>query len=394
MSNELKRYEGEDEVSYIYRVCAMKEQIGTWQQVADILNASLDKNYGESKYRKDYAQFVKVSQVVEEKVVEDDEYLQQLKEERIALEMEKVKLRDERTDLQKSIREAARRESFIDLIERVFSENIEPFEYSPRCVKATTQEMVVCVSDLHTGIEIQNAWNTFNTEILRKRLYRYLDEIIEVQAEQRCNTCHVVLGGDLISGIIHANLRLQNNEDVIRQLKIVITYIGEFINELQLHFNKVYVHSVNGNHSRISPEKEQQLKGENLDSMVPFCMSLMFKLNPKVIIDEEMIDESIGSFKTEGGKLFYFVHGDKDKMSTVATKLTMITGVKPDGIIMGHMHHNALETQHDVKIIMCGCMSGSDSYCVDKRISGSAEQLFFITTAEKTIKALYEAKLQ
>lgn len=43
----------ESEEQYIYRICSLKESSGmTWQQVADIINAALDQNYGESAYRK------------------------------------------------------------------------------------------------------------------------------------------------------------------------------------------------------------------------------------------------------------------------------------------------------------------------------------------------------
>ena len=38
MSNEFLRREDESEYAYIYRIGAAKERIGSWQDVADILN--------------------------------------------------------------------------------------------------------------------------------------------------------------------------------------------------------------------------------------------------------------------------------------------------------------------------------------------------------------------
>lgn len=395
IQNDYKRYDGEDESDFILRICAMKDKIGTWQDVANLLNDALDYKYGESKYRKDYAQFVKVSQINEVKMADNDAYLQEMRDERFELEKARVKLRDERIDMQKSIREEARKESFIELIERVFRDTIEPFEYVPSSVSYTGPDMVVCISDMHTGIEVQNSFNTYNTTVLRRRLHQYLDEIDEIQNEQRCSTCYVVLGGDMISGLIHANLRLQNNENVIEQLKIAVIYLGEFINILKKKFNRVEVHSVAGNHSRLSPEKEEHLKGEELDAMIPFCLNLMFSQNPDVTIQEDnRIDDTIGSFTTTSGKLFYVVHGDKDSPKTAVENLTLMTGIKPDGIIMGHRHHNAFDTIHDVKIIQCGCVGGMDDYCVDKRISGSAEQVVFISTKERAVRCIYDIGLK
>lgn len=45
MNYERKFGETDDEV--IYRVCADKEQIGTWDDVRDILNQVLGQDYGE-----------------------------------------------------------------------------------------------------------------------------------------------------------------------------------------------------------------------------------------------------------------------------------------------------------------------------------------------------------
>ena len=100
MKNDYKRYDGENEADFILRICAMKDEIGTWQDVADLLNDALNYKYGESKYRKDYAQFVRVSQINEVKMADNDVYLQEMRDERIELEKARVKLRDERIGMQ------------------------------------------------------------------------------------------------------------------------------------------------------------------------------------------------------------------------------------------------------------------------------------------------------
>ena len=52
--NNYQRYENESNEEVIYRICNEKEQIGSWQRVADILNELLGFEYTESKYRKEY----------------------------------------------------------------------------------------------------------------------------------------------------------------------------------------------------------------------------------------------------------------------------------------------------------------------------------------------------
>ena len=60
---EYKRFENENEDSYILRICSMKNEQGwTWQDIADILNEALGHNFGESCYRKKVQQFHKITQ--------------------------------------------------------------------------------------------------------------------------------------------------------------------------------------------------------------------------------------------------------------------------------------------------------------------------------------------
>lgn len=403
MSDILRRLPEENEGQYIWRVGQAKDAgliENTWDELAQRLNTELGYEEvdwkGSCAFRKRYRVMQQAYDDVFSKQQFSESRLDDIKEWQRALEKEKIKVRDERIDYQKSLREDARRESFIELIERVFTKNVQSFEYKPSPIIDSNEDMVVCLSDLHAGIEVDNWWNKYNIGILRSRLTRYLDEIRDVQQLHQCKICNVVLGGDNISGLIHQNLRLQNNENVIEQLKIAVEYIGEFIYTLQDWFEEINVYSVSGNHSRMSPNKDDHMKGEELDDMIPFCLSLKFANNDKVHICDygyNKIDSTICAFVTRGGKRLYVVHGDKDSPSNVVKNLTLMSGTKPDGIIMGHRHHNALDTEHNVKIIQCGCVVGTDDYCVDKRISGEPEQCVFITSDKRTVKCLYDIGL-
>lgn len=322
-------------------------------------------------------------------------YLAQLRLEKEEVKKERQKLSDERTDYQRSLREQARRESFLEVIERGLAAQITPLDYKETPVINNDEDMIVCLSDLHAGIEFKNWWNTYDINILRSRLCKYIDEIKAIQAIHQCHRCELVLGGDAISGLIHPNLRLQNNENVIEQIKTAITYIGEFIAALQDSFSEIRVHSVSGNHSRLSPDKAEHLNGEELDALIPFCLKMKFAKNTSVVIHEDgYIDNSINSFVTRGGKLFYLVHGDKDTPSNAVKNLTLMTGTKPDAVLMAHRHHNAYDTQYGVKVIQMGCVVGTDDHCVDLRISGEPEQCVIITTRERTVKCLYDIGLK
>lgn len=373
-----------------------------WPEIALFLNKTFRDDetqyYDSSAYRKKYRNFVTAYEgIFSQEHFTNDEMLTLIEQKR-ELEKAKIKLRDERLDYQKTVREEARKESIVDLVRRVFVETVVPFKYTPSHItsRTSTDEMVICLSDLHAGIVCDNYWNQFNVNILRERLHKYLDEIREIQLTHLCKKCYVVLGGDNVSGLIHSNLRLQNNENVVQQLKIASEYIGNFINELvkMEMFSEIEVRSVAGNHSRMSQNKEDHLKGEELDELIPFYLNLMFANVDMVTVHQDSpIDSTINSFTTGGNKLFYIVHGDKDSVNKVVSDLTLMVGRKPDGIIMGHRHHNALDSAHNVKVIQCGCVVGTDTHCVDNRISGEPEQCVFITDSKRTVKCLYDIGL-
>lgn len=395
------RLSGENEEQYIWRLGRAKDSGElelSWDEIADIINKEFredDSEFrNESAYRKPYQQAKRYYEAGVFNELTSEKYISLLRVEQQELRKERQKLSDERTDYQKTIREEARRESFLELIERTLQKNVEALDYKPSPAIESDDDMIVCLSDLHTGIEVENWWNSYNIEILRKRLCKYIDDIKEIQKTHQCKRCELVLGGDNVSGLIHPNLRLQNNENVIEQIKFATTFIGDFVTALQDTFEEIRVHSVNGNHSRLSPNKAEHVTGEELDALVPFCLKIKFEKNPNVTICEDgLIDNTLNSFVTRGGKLFYLVHGDKDTPSNAVKNLTLMTGKKPDAILMAHRHHNAFDTQYGVKVVQMGCVVGTDDHCVDIRISGEPEQCVLITNNTRTIKCLYDIGL-
>ena len=79
---EWRRLDNESDEELIYRVCSAKEQIGTWNEVSEILNKILEVDYSESKYRKQYQSFEKILKANENKFFTDDGYLKELQKER------------------------------------------------------------------------------------------------------------------------------------------------------------------------------------------------------------------------------------------------------------------------------------------------------------------------
>lgn len=238
--------------------------------------------------------------------------------------------------------------------------------------------MYITVADVHAGIKIDNHFNKYDELILWQRFDEYFETIKEIQAKEKCKTCRVLCLGDLISGIIHFNLRIENNMNVVEQLAFISNVLSSFVGKLSSIFDKVIVHGCSGNHSRVTPNKDQHLKGEELDDLVLFYLqaSLRNVQNVEIIIENEL-DNGIASFISKG-KLHYMVHGDKDTRNTVISALTLLTDNRPDFIWMGHRHTNGFKTEYNTKVIEAGCMQGTDGHAIDHRYNNKPEQMVMV----------------
>jgi predicted phosphodiesterase len=200
----------------------------------------------------------------------------------------------------------------------------------------------------------------------------------------------------LIQGLIHTNARIEAKENIVEQIKKVSDVIGNFVNELRYQFINVYVYTTPGNHSRSTASKEESVRGENFDLLVPYILNKDFKNVENVFIKENTLDVNIATFNVRGWYV-YAAHGDKDTERNVVcnmTKLARYAGYPlPDLCYLGHRHENGLTTVDGVKVIQSGCCDGMDSYAIDGRFVGAPEQTVTVVTENKRIKALCDIQL-
>lgn len=389
---ELKRFENESDEELIYRICSMKEQIGSWIDVADVINALTGNDFGESTYRKKFQSFQKMLTANQSKFADSNAQLEELKLERQLLEKEKIKFRDERNEYNKLIRQEARKESYIDLVKRVMSEYApESIEYKRNFeVKDNGNDLIIHVTDVHAGIKIDNFFNKYNSSVLKYRFSKYLDKILEIRERHESQNAYVIIG-EVISGLIHENLRCENNQNLIEQFMTISDYLTEFLSELSKEFNKIHIFVTPGNHSRISAKKEQSLKGENFDHLLIPLLSARLQNNSVIEFHENTIEESIAMFSVRG-KIVMSSHGDKETPVNVVQKFSMLFHLIPDLVYLGHRHSNGLTTIYNTKVIESGCMSGVDNYALDLRLCTSPEQTVSVIDKNGLV-CLYDIQL-
>ena len=118
---DVKKRAGENERQYIWRIGQMidKGEISSWKEVAPIINAEWREDESEyrdeSAYRKPY-QYAKGFYEDVFSGFEEDQYMNELEEQKIALQKERMRLSDQRREFNKLVRKEARTEHLYDVI--------------------------------------------------------------------------------------------------------------------------------------------------------------------------------------------------------------------------------------------------------------------------------------
>lgn len=389
----LKKEEFENDEQFIWRLCQAKDSgllDMSWNEVADILNKELDMGdmpFTASAYRKPYQQAKRFHDAgVFGEIDESSEIVAQRHE----LEKEKVKLRDELNELKRLLREQARKESFVEQVKRAVVDNVERrIGHKDKVYLQGDTDVVVTLTDLHTGIVIDNSWNKFDEDVLKSRLGKYLDKICEVSERHNVENAHVIIS-EIISGLIHTPLRIESNQNVIEQFLTAADLIADFLYELCDMVDTVHVYVTPGNHSRVVANKNELAKAENFDHLIIPYIGAKLQNENDIVFHVNDIEESMAVFSVRGSNVVA-VHGDKDDPKSVVSKITMMLDYRPSVIFMAHRHTNAMHTEYDTKVITSGCLSGSDNFCMDKRLRNRPEQVIAVF-GDDGLDCVYDVK--
>ena len=227
MTVSLQRLDNELEEQYLWRVGQMIDagQFDNWASINSVVNMQLgyeeDKWRDESTFRKKYQTAKRFYNTIFCNY-EGTDYSEEIESQKRELQKERIKLRDERNEYNRLIREEARKESYLDTVKDVLLKNIspEPFKAAPTTTFYGKNDLLIPLSDIHTGVVINNWKNCFDQAVLRSRLESYANKIVQIAQMHNSENAYIVIG-EIVSGIIHENLRLQNNMDLLEQFQFI-----------------------------------------------------------------------------------------------------------------------------------------------------------------------------
>ena len=388
-----ERLPGESDQELIFRVCKDKEEIGTWDDVAEVLNQLTGKNYGQSKYRKEYASFTKLFEANRSSLGSTEAQIAEINKKKRELEVEKIRFRDERNAWNKQNYLYARLDQKLDyLADRILEQSRVEYPNVEGVTRLSDNDLLIILSDFHIGATFNNQFGYYDTEVAKERLTKLYYRVREIAKVHECQNCYISLQGDIISGSIHKSIQVTNRENVIDQIKIASDLITNFCYSICPHFENVFFHSVSGNHTRID-RKEDALHDERLDDLIAWTVALRLNNVNNFYYETNLYDTGISQIYIRGNE-YVGVHGDFDKFSpNGVSNLCMMLGHIPYAILYGHLHTCSISETNGIKMIRGGSLCGSgDTFTVEKRLSGRASQMVCVCNSEG-VEAYYPIEL-
>lgn len=393
-----KRFEGETDEELIFRICNDKEQIGSWQDVADIINELTGNDYGESTYRKKYQAFQKMLSANQSKFADSDAQLQEIQVQKRELEKAKVKLQTEKLEYARWIREEARDELIIEKI----CESIAslPSLEIPQYIQPVhnTRAYALVFGDEHYGAEFEikglfgDVLNAYSPEIFEERMWSLFNQTVEIIQKENIDTLNVFSMGDFGDGCLRVSQLMKLRYGVVDGTIKYTDFICNWLNELT-KYTRVKFQMTNGNHTEL--RMLGQPKGTFTEDNMGKVVSEFIKTRLKDNDNFTFIDNPTGYIYAQlACHTILGIHGEVKNMENAIKEFSKIYSVPIDYLLAGHLHHSRIEeVGMNSEVINVPSVVGVDPYSLslNKTSNASGKLLVFEQTKGKVCE--YTLKL-
>lgn len=395
-----KRFENESDEELVLRICNDKDKIGTWSDVADILNELTGNEYTESKYRKQFQSFQKMLAANQSKFTDSNAQLEEINEKIRILQKERNKLQTEKLEYNKWLREEARDEMILESITNAIS-NLHPLnipEYIP--TYDSRKAYLLCFGDAHYGIEFQlkdlfgNILNEYSPEIFEKRMWDLFNQVVYLIQKEDIDELNVWELGDGLQGILRLNSQLMKlRYGIIDSSILYANFLAEWLNELSKYVRIKFQMVVDSNHNqvRICNAPKNAFPEENMSKSMLVFIKERLKDNPNITIIENPTGMNYGMM-TDWNILG--IHGEVKNLSTAINEFSRAYGTPLDYLVGAHCHHlSQKETGIRSEVLSIRSIIGVDPYGLSLNKTSDAGASLFVFDQLKGKTCEYSLKL-
>ena len=164
MNEYIKRKE-ESITSYSIRLYKNRKNYGlTFQECGDLLNEVSGEEFSEAKWRRPVQHYLEIQEYLEQEnpTGVSSDVLEEIELEKIELQKQQIRMRDQKRLMNTKLRELARLEHLENYLKETVEE-IEPVNLPVvKRNKDNDKVMLATLSDWHIGADIDNIFNKFN----------------------------------------------------------------------------------------------------------------------------------------------------------------------------------------------------------------------------------------
>lgn len=312
MVHNYKRYESESEDELILRVGQDKDLIGTWNDVATILNELLGFDYGESTYRKKIQSFQKMLEANQSKFVDSNAQLEEIRLATETLKKERIKLQATKLSENRYDRQDSRFELFYENVKDAIVRLEQP-KLTRTSINESDTQYVLGFGDIHYGATYTSINNKYSREECKRRfgvLLSYMEEFVK---SENISNLKIINVSDTIQGVLRLTDLQINDIPVVDSVVEISRILAEFLNELSASCSIEYYHAPQANHSQTRPlgSKASEVATEDMERIIINYVSDLLSNNDRVEVisnlEADYIDVKIFDFEC------FATHGHKIK---------------------------------------------------------------------------------
>lgn len=411
MDQILQKHIDENESQYIWRIGQAKDA-GllnlTWEQLAPRLNVELGIDEtewrGESAWRKKYRNYLEAYDNVFSKANCSTVHISELEEQKRELDKARIKLRTEKLEYNKWLREEARDELIAEHISDAIK-SLPPLNV-PQILPAHiegrvygSREGCLVISDMHYGVDFKitgllgNTINEYSPEIFEARMWNLLIQVIDICEKEGFTSLNVYDLGDEVDGLLRVSQLFKLRYGVIESTVRYGRFITEWLNELSKHVYVKYQMVKDSNHCqlRMLNQPKNTFKDENMSYIIVEKIMDRLGNNPNF----EFIQNPTGYvFDNVVGYTILGIHGECKKLEQTIKDFSKTYGVNIDFLVAGHKHHqNSMNVGIQSDVIGVPSIIGVDDYALSLNKTSDPGATLFVLEQDKGKVIEYNIKL-
>lgn len=407
----LKKLPSENEAQYIFRIGQAKQNNlidDSWTAISPILNRELgyaEEDWkGESAWRKRYRNYLEAYEEIFSKANYSEVHVLEIDKQKRELEKAKIKLRTEKLEYNRWLREEARDELIAEKIVQAIKE-LPPLDV-PEVLPAHVvgrihgeREGCLLIADTHYGVDLKitglfgETINEYSPEIFEKRMWNLLTQVVDICEKEGFTSLNVYDLGDEVDGLLRVSQLWKLRYGVIESTVRYGRFITEWINELSKHVYIKYQLVKDSNHCqlRLWGQPKNTFKDENMSYIIAEKIMDRLENNPNF----EFVQNPTGYiFDNIVGYNVLGIHGEVKNLEQAIKNFSKTYNTNIDFLIAGHKHHkDSSNIGIESDVIGVPSVIGVDDYSLSLHKTSDPGATLFVLERGKGNVIEYNIKL-